>query len=144
MRRGDEGLPPLAGPRGGEPGELEEAVLVVLRAGVLGSLALVVIGMAVSLFHHPDYWGDATALPRLLRPSDGAHTLRDVGTRVLAFKGQAIAMLGLLVLIATPVLRVAVSVRHFARVRDRAYTWLTAIVLGLLLLSFLIGRAGGG
>lgn len=124
--------------------ELMATVGIVLRAGVFTSLSLVLVGMGISLFHHPDYWRDPDVLRRLLAPSEGPHTLRDVAANVLAFRGQAIVMLGLLVLIATPVVRVAASVRHFRRVRDRDYTIVTSIVLAFLILGFLIGRAGGG
>jgi uncharacterized membrane protein len=47
------------------------------------------------------------------------------------------------VLVATPVARVALSIAVFARQRDRTYVVITSIVLGLLLLSFALGRAGG-
>lgn len=124
--------------------DLMEVVGAVLRLGVYTSLSLVVIGMGVSIFHHPDYWRDPSALHRLLHPSEGPHRVGDVAASVAAFRGQAIVMLGLLVLIATPVIRVAASLRHFRRVRDRAYTIFTSIVLSLLLLSFVLGRAGGG
>ncbi|MGE5176856.1 MAG: DUF1634 domain-containing protein [Hyphomicrobiales bacterium] len=123
---------------------LMTAVGLVLRAGVLVSFTLVVAGMGVSLFHHPDYWRDPGVLRRLLAPSEGPHTLRDVVENVLAFRGQAIVMLGLLVLIATPVCRVAASVLHFRREGDRDYTLLTSIVLAFLILGFVLGRAGGG
>jgi len=49
---------------------------------------------------------------------------------------------GLLVLIATPVLRVALSVVGFALQRDWVYVGLTVLVLLVLLGSFLVGKAG--
>jgi uncharacterized membrane protein len=52
-------------------------------------------------------------------------------------------MLGMLVLMATPILRVGISLVSFARAGDRPFTLLTAAVLALLLLSVLLGRAGG-
>ena len=48
--------------------------------------------------------------------------------------------LGLLVLMATPVMRVAVSVLAFIHHRDRTYALITAAVLCLLLLSLVLGR----
>ena len=48
--------------------------------------------------------------------------------------------LGLLLLIATPILRVAVSLLGFALQRDRAYTMISAVVLLVLLISFLLGK----
>ena len=55
-------------------------------------------------------------------------------------RGEAIVTLGLLVLIATPVMRVAVSVVAFIQHRDRTYALITAAVLCLLLLSLVLGR----
>ena len=42
---------------------------------------------------------------------------------------------GLLLLIATPIARVALSLIAFARQRDRMYVCITTLVLGLLLFS---------
>ena len=50
-------------------------------------------------------------------------------------------MRGLLLLIATPVVRVAVSILGFVYERDWRYILITSIVLGLLILSFALGRA---
>ena len=50
--------------------------------------------------------------------------------------------LGLVLLIATPVARVAFSVVAYALQRDRAYVAITLIVLAVLLFS-LLGRMNG-
>jgi len=52
-----------------------------------------------------------------------------------------VVALGLLLLIATPVLRVAVSIVAFVQQGDRLFTLITAVVLGILLLSFALGAA---
>ena len=52
----------------------------------------------------------------------------------------AIAQLGLLTLLATPVVRVAASVVAFASEGDRLYTAITAIVLAILLASIFLLR----
>jgi uncharacterized membrane protein len=52
-------------------------------------------------------------------------------------------LLGLLMLIATPVMRVAASIFAFVYEHDYVYVTITAIVLALLLLSFVLGKAGG-
>jgi uncharacterized membrane protein len=57
-------------------------------------------------------------------------------------RGQAIVVLGLLMLIATPVVRVAVSILLFLEDGDLTYVAITTTVLVLLILSFLIGGAG--
>jgi len=60
---------------------------------------------------------------------------------VRALRGRAIVILGLLLLIATPVVRVAVSIFAFIYQGDRIFTLITAVVLCLLLLSFVLGKA---
>jgi uncharacterized membrane protein len=122
---------------------LEHLISALLRGGISISLALIVAGTVVSFIHHPDYARSAEALARLTRPGMAPHDLREVLAGIAAFRGQALVMLGLLVLMATPVLRVAVSLLSFLRSGDRAFTLLTSAVLLLLLLSLLLGRAGG-
>ncbi len=51
--------------------------------------------------------------------------------------GRAIIDIGLLLLIATPVMRVVFSMVAFALEKDRLYVALTLIVLVILLLSLL-------
>jgi uncharacterized membrane protein len=53
-------------------------------------------------------------------------------------------MAGLLLLLATPVLRVAVSILAFIYEKDGIFVMITSIVLALLLLSFVLGRVTGG
>ncbi len=55
------------------------------------------------------------------------------------FQGHNIIQLGLLLLIATPIARVAFSVVAFALERDRLYVFITLMVLAVLLFSL----AGG-
>jgi uncharacterized membrane protein len=55
-----------------------------------------------------------------------------------AFQGRGIIQLGLLLLIATPVARVALSIFGFAAERDRMYVGFATIVL-VILLSSLFG-----
>ena len=60
-----------------------------------------------------------------------AGTLRDV----VALRGRGIMQLGLLLLIATPVARVALTAVAFAFERDRTYVLIALLVLVLLLKS---------
>jgi uncharacterized membrane protein len=54
----------------------------------------------------------------------------------------ALVALGLLILLLTPILRVAISIVIFALERDWLYTVITLIVLLILLVSLLLGRGG--
>lgn len=62
---------------------------------------------------------------------------------VAQFKPFAIIMLGLILLIATPVLNVALAGLSFLKQRDLAFTLISLFVLAILALSFLLGKAGG-
>ena len=69
-------------------------------------------------------------------------TISGVLAGARALEPRAWIQLGLMILVATPVARVAFSVVGFALERDRLYVGLTLVVLALLLLG-LIGVTGG-
>ena len=80
-------------------------------------------------------------MKRLTQPGAALpHTLRDVVAGVRGLRGQALVTVGLLLLIATPVVRVGVSILAFFYQRDRIFTLITTVVLCLLLLSFVLGK----
>jgi uncharacterized membrane protein len=113
----------------------------LLLFGVIASLALILFGTILSFVHHPAYVSSPEALYHLTQPGAAfPHTQRDVIAGVQAWRGQAIVTLGLLLLIATPVMRVAVSVLTFIYQRDRIFTLITLTVLVILLLSFILGK----
>jgi uncharacterized membrane protein len=123
---------------------VELLISTLLRVGVITSLTVVAAGTLISFIHHPSYVWSPAKVQRLTRPGAAfPRTLRQVYDGVLDLRGQAIVMVGLFLLIATPVMRVAVSVVMFAVRRERVFTAVTAVVLALLLLSFALGRAGG-
>jgi uncharacterized membrane protein len=104
----------------------------LLRAGVLLAAVVVLFGGATYLARHafdqPSY-KTFRGEPADLRTIPGV--IRDVA----AFRGRGIIQLGLLLLIATPIARVAFSAWAFARLHDGRYVVITLIVLGLLLFS---------
>jgi uncharacterized membrane protein YfcA/uncharacterized membrane protein len=104
----------------------------VLQGGVLISAALILLG----LFLLPTRPG-GLSITRLL---NFPQTLDAVRVGLLIWRPQAFIALGLLVLIATPVARVAVSILAFALERDRKYIIITIAVLAILLFSiFFLG-----
>jgi uncharacterized membrane protein len=114
--------------------QVEKAISVLLRVGVLLSATVVLAGGILFLAHsgsaHPDYHvfrGEPAELrqPRLIFHS------------TLSGSPEAIIQLGLLLLILTPVARVLFSVFAFAFERDFMYVVMTLIVLIVLLYSLL-------
>lgn len=113
---------------------IELVIAQLLRAGVLISAFVVIAGAILYLGPHPWARVDYRVFhsePAELRTVDGI--LHD------AFAGHAsgIMQLGLLLLIATPIARVAFSVFAFAMEGDRMYVVFTLIVLAILLYSLL-------
>jgi uncharacterized membrane protein len=108
----------------------------LLRAGVILSATVVALGGLAFLIRHggdvPHYQA-FRGEPALLRSVPGI--LADA----LALSSRGWIQLGLILLILTPVARVALSVFAFARQHDRIYVVVTLIVLALLLYSL----AGG-
>jgi uncharacterized membrane protein len=116
--------------------EVEKIVGNLLRGGVLLSAAVILVGAALYLWRHGREGVDYSQFHTLAKEVRGP-----IGIIKSAwhFRGQGLIQLGLLILIATPVARVAFSVYAFAREGDRTYVVITLIVLAVLLLS-LFGR----
>ena len=124
-------------------GRFELVISEVLRLGVTLSLATILVGLGLMFTHHPDYLRSSADLARLTSPGAALpHNLPDVIKGVRVWRGQAVVALGLTMLILTPILRVAVSIIAFAIERDRVFIAVTSAVLGVLLLSFMLGKIG--
>jgi uncharacterized membrane protein len=120
---------------------VELVISNLLRGGVIASLALIALGTIITFVQHPSYFSEPAELQRLITPgAKFPHALRDLAADLRGLSGKAIVTLGMLVLIATPVVRVAVSIFAFVYQGDRVYTLITAAVLCLLLLSLVLGR----
>ena len=121
----------------------EDAISTVLRAGVATSITIIAIGLLLTFVHHRDYFSSRPALGSLIDAR--ANYTASVGAVIEGARqgrGQSIVMIGILVLIATPVVRVAMSIALFAAEHDRVYVGITSVVLLLLILSFVIGAGG--
>ncbi len=126
------------------PEATELLISNLLRTGVVLSAVLVVVGTIISFVHHPEYLTSTTALGPLKDGSLGFPTsFREMLSGLTRFEGRAIVTAGLLVLVATPIMRVAVSILAFVQMRDRKFVAITSIVLSLLVASLILGRAGG-
>jgi uncharacterized membrane protein len=68
-------------------------------------------------------------------------TISGILHEALALRGRGLIQLGLLILIATPIARVAFSLFAFLYQRDWLYVVVTLMVLGLLLYSLVGGHA---
>jgi len=109
----------------------------LLRIGVMMSAGIVAVGGVLYLLRHgmerPSY--------HIFRGEPAAfRVLPDIAHAALTFqRRRSIIQLGLLVLIATPILRVIFSAYGFIRQGDRTYTFITLLVLAILLYSLFQG-----
>jgi uncharacterized membrane protein len=108
----------------------------LLRAGVITAALLVALGGVTLLaregLHAADYHS-FHGEPSRYRTVDGI-----IGGAI-ALDGRAIIQLGVLILIATPIARVALALVAFAQERDVPYVLISSLVFALLLASVVGG-----
>ncbi len=116
---------------------LEAIIGNLLRTGVVIAATVTSIGGVIyiaqsgqSLAHYRVFHGT---------PADLRH-IKGVLSDATSGDGPGIMQLGLLLLIATPVARVAFSLAAFAVQRDRLYVVVTLVVLGVLTFSMAGGQ----
>jgi uncharacterized membrane protein len=111
---------------------VEDIIGNLLLAGVVLSALVVLAGGALYLVRH----GGTPADYRVFRgePSELTH-FSGIFREALALQARGIIQLGLLLLIATPVARVAFSIFGFAAEDDWMYVGFTSFVLIVLLYS---------
>ncbi|HUW41905.1 MAG TPA: DUF1634 domain-containing protein [Rectinemataceae bacterium] len=115
----------------------ELMVSVVLRSGVLISAGVIVIGLILLVMRGASGM-DGGIASALAFP----HTFASVFSGVARLDPLAVISLGLMLIILTPVSRVAVSIVAFAMERDWRYVAITAVVLAVLIVSFALGKGG--
>ncbi len=104
----------------------------LLRWGVILAAAVTAIGGVLYLALH----GGAIADYHVFHGQpNGLKSVSDVARNAFKLQPTAVIQLGLLLLIATPIARVALSLLAFVKQHDRTYIVVTTIVLALLLYS---------
>jgi uncharacterized membrane protein len=122
---------PLAGARWTDE-QVEQLVGNLLRYGVLLSAGVALLGGIAYLLRY----GLAPASYRLFRGEPvELRSVRGIAAGALQLNSRAIIQFGLLMLIATPIARVALSLFAFAKQRDSLYVLITAVVLSVLVFS---------
>ena len=111
---------------------LEIAIGRMLQTGVLLAAAVVLVGGVMYLIHasgpRHDY-SHFQGVAQALRIPSG------IWSGVLHGDAQSVIQLGLLILIATPVMRVVLAGIGFLMEHDWLYFWVSAAVLAVLLYS---------
>jgi uncharacterized membrane protein len=107
---------------------IERMVSRILATGIAVSVALMAVGLVLALI-------DKEGMPSQVVP------LADLPALLGHLDPAAYLSLGIIVLIATPFVRVAGSIVAFARERDFRYVLITAVVLAVMCFSVVLGKA---
>ena len=111
---------------------LETIIGRLLQTGVLLAAATVFTGGVLYLVQNHAARVDYRVF---VPPRPELRTFAGVARSAAHFESEGIIQLGLLLLIATPVARVAMAIAGFALERDRLYTVVSLIVLLILVYS---------
>jgi len=120
--------------------DLNDAIGKVLRYGVVLSSTVIAVGLTLLLLAPPP--GTPGSLQGVLDTHFGQPTLKPAALIGGLTEGNPISVLqlGTLILLATPLARVAASVLLFLRDGDSLYVGIALLVLATLLISiFVVG-----
>ena len=123
-----------------DPETMTAVVGNVLRYGVLISAVIIVFGTLelIAASGNSDVLGAIAYNPDRIPHGNFEVGLSGLVMGLIGLQPYSLIELGAIVLIATPVSRVLISVFLFAAERDRLYVVVTTVVLSLLLFSILI------
>jgi uncharacterized membrane protein len=132
--------------RGNDKDEKYESVLrtvngLILRYGVILSSALIVVGITV-VFINPAAAGLPRSLSAIINSGFGSPNMNVTAVLMGAARlnGLDVIEIGVVILLATPISRVAVTTVIFAAERDVTYLLIGLFVLFVLLVSvFIVG-----
>jgi uncharacterized protein len=123
-----------------DPSSMNKILGIVLRSGVILSGAIIAVGTALFIANHS--LADTSAYlaynPSVIPHGNFPVSLASIASGLVSLDPLSIIALGFLVLLATPVARVALSLFLFAAERDRKFVYLTGAVLAILLFSILV------
>lgn len=122
--------------------QLQKVIGLTLRGGVLTAVTIALIGGLMYLYGHSTehvtfhtFAGESTAYASPTRIFQQAFRSPELG---IGRRGLAITQIGIICLLLTPIIRVALSIIGFAMERDRVYVVITSVVLVTLIFSMVL------
>ncbi len=119
--------------------DMQSIIGWILRAGVFISMAIVFLGGILYIYRHGHTTADYHTFKGV---PDFVHNASGIINGIFTFRGRAIIQAGIILLIATPVIRVIFSAIGFVLEKDYLYVGITLIVLLIIFSSMLSGHAG--
>ena len=116
--------------------QVNRIISSLLRFGLILSAVLVIFGAAIYMARH---CSESFSYSVFRGEPPNYRSLPGIIKEAVEFHGRGFILAGLILLIATPVARVAFSVLAFLRQRDFIYVTATLIVLFILLFSLVWG-----
>ncbi len=110
--------------------DLNKAMYTVLVVGMISSTAIYILGLILFILQNPNPM-QATLVTY--------GSVNDFLQQIIALRASAILMVGTIVLIATPITRVFLSVLVFAANRDRKFVLVTGSVMLIMIVSLILG-----
>jgi uncharacterized membrane protein len=117
--------------------EVEQLIGRLLQVGVAVAAAVTILGGVLLLIQHG---GGTPAFSEFRGEPAHLTSLGGIVSGVRAMRSESIVQLGIVLLIATPVMRVALTLVAFVLQRDRVYVGITILVLALLLYGLVLGH----
>ena len=110
--------------------EVEIGIAQILRSGVVLSTIVLVVGIVLQMVQGHSPFAVREGL---------MHSIGAIWTGVLAGDSMAVIQAGILLLIATPWVRVILSLGLFLRMRDTTYFFICLVVLGMMIAGLIAG-----
>jgi uncharacterized membrane protein len=118
--------------------DMQAVIGWVLRIGVIVSISIVFYGGVLYIYRHGNEVASHTkfvALPTFVQ-------LGGIFKGIMDYHGRSIIQFGIILLIATPILRIIFSAIGFALEKDRLYVCISLLVLLIIFISMLNGHMG--
>jgi uncharacterized membrane protein len=119
--------------------DINDAIGLALRVGVLLSAAIILIGVVLVFAHQGS---NGFSLSQIAAPNSRVNSSVFQPSEVIGglseLNGLDYVYLGLMVLIATPIIRVVLGIAQFAKERNKLYTIITVIVLFNLMFAIFV------
>jgi uncharacterized membrane protein len=119
--------------------DMQAVIGWVLRIGVIVSITVVFLGGIIFLYRHGHEVADHKQFKGI---PDFISTAGGIFHGIATIRGQAIIQFGIILLIATPILRVIFSAIGFVREKDYLYIGISVLVLCIIFASMISGHAG--
>ena len=118
--------------------DMQSVIGWVLRIGVIVSITVVFIGGVIYIYRH----GGATTNYSKFTGVPDFVQLHGIINGIMNVRGRSIIQAGIILLIATPILRIVFSTISFVLEKDYLYVGISFLVLVIIIISSISGHAG--